>query len=88
MPRSSLWFLPSGLPTKTLYAPLTTPMRHMPRPSHPPCFHHPDNTGRRVQTMQLPIMQFSPTSCHFIHLRSKYSPKHPVFKHPQSMVFP
>jgi hypothetical protein len=28
-------------------------------------------------------MQFSPTSCHFISLRSKYSPKHPVLKHPQ-----
>jgi hypothetical protein len=25
----------------------------MPRPSHPPCFDHPNNTGRRVQTMQL-----------------------------------
>jgi hypothetical protein len=26
--------------------------------------------------MQLLIMQFSPTSCHFIPLMSKYSPKH------------
>jgi hypothetical protein len=47
----------------------------MPRPSHPPCFDHPNNTGRRVQALQLLIMQFSPTSCHFIPLRSKYSPK-------------
>jgi hypothetical protein len=31
----------------------------MPRPSHPPCFDHPNNTGRRVQTMQLLIMQLS-----------------------------
>jgi hypothetical protein len=31
-------------------------------------------------------MQFSPTSCHFIPLRSKYSPQHPVLKHPQSVV--
>jgi hypothetical protein len=45
-----------------LYAPLTSPhARHMPRPSHPPCFDHPNNTGRRVQTMQLLIMQLSPT---------------------------
>jgi hypothetical protein len=36
----------------------------MPRPSYPPCFDHPNNTGRRVQTMQLLIMQFSPTTCH------------------------
>jgi hypothetical protein len=49
----------------------------MPRPSQPPCFDHPNNTGRRVQTMQLFIMQFFPTSCHFITLRSKYSPRYP-----------
>jgi hypothetical protein len=28
-------------------------------------------------------VQFSRTSCHFIHLRSKFSPQHPVLKHPQ-----
>jgi hypothetical protein len=28
------------------------------------------------------LKQFSPTSCHFISLRSKYSPQHPVLKHP------
>jgi hypothetical protein len=31
--------------------------------------------------MKLLIMQFCPTSCHFISLRSKYSPQHPVLKH-------
>jgi hypothetical protein len=30
----------------------------MPRPSHPPYFDHSSNTARRVQTMQLLIMQF------------------------------
>jgi hypothetical protein len=30
-------------------------------------------------------MNFSPISRHFISLRSKYSPQHPVLKHPQSM---
>jgi hypothetical protein len=34
--------------------------------------------------MKLLIMQFSPTSCHFISLRSKYSPQQPVLKDPQS----
>jgi hypothetical protein len=33
-------------------------------------------------------MQFSPTSCYFISLRSKYSPQYPVLKHPQSMFLP
>jgi hypothetical protein len=28
-------------------------------------------------------MQLSPTTCHFIPLRSKYSSKHPVLKYPQ-----
>jgi hypothetical protein len=36
--------------------------------------------------MKLFIMQLSPTSYNFIHLRSKYSLPHPVLKHPQSVV--
>jgi hypothetical protein len=35
--------------------------------------------------MKLLIMQFSTTTCHFISLPSKYSPQHPVLKHPQSI---
>jgi hypothetical protein len=35
--------------------------------------------------MKLLIMQFSPTSGHFISLRSRYSPQHPVLKHRQYM---
>jgi hypothetical protein len=42
----------------------------------------------RVQTMHLLVMQFPPTSRHFILLRSKYSPRHPVLKHPQSVFLP
>jgi hypothetical protein len=30
-------------------------------------------------------MQFSPASCHFISLRSKYSFQHPVLKHPRHL---
>jgi hypothetical protein len=36
--------------------------------------------------MKLLIMQFSPTSYHFIPLRSKYSPQQPVLKYPQSVL--
>jgi hypothetical protein len=32
-------------------------------------------------------MQSSPAPCHFLPLRSKYPPQHPVPKHPQSMYF-
>jgi hypothetical protein len=43
-------------------------------------------TWRRVQVMKLLIMQFSPTSCHFISLRSSYSSQHPVLICPQSVL--
>jgi hypothetical protein len=36
--------------------------------------------------MKLLIMQFSPTSHHFISLRSKYSPLHPVLIYLQSII--
>jgi hypothetical protein len=36
--------------------------------------------------VKLLIMQFPPISRHFIPPRSKYSPQHPVLKHPQSIV--
>jgi hypothetical protein len=39
---------------------------------------HSDYTWWRVQFMKLLVMQFSSTSRHFISLRSKYSPQHPV----------
>jgi hypothetical protein len=45
----------------------------MPCPSHTPWL-----DWRRVQVMKLLIMQFSPTSRHFISLRSKDSPQRPV----------
>jgi hypothetical protein len=35
--------------------------------------------------MKLLILQFFPTSCHFLSTRSKYPPQHPALKHPQSM---
>jgi hypothetical protein len=41
-----------------------------------------------VKIMKLLIMQFSLSSCHFILLKSKYSPQHHVLKHPQSVLLP
>jgi hypothetical protein len=61
---------------------------YMPCPSHAPWLDHSNCASRSVQAMKLLIMQFSPTSYHFISLRSKYSPQHPVLKHPQSMSLP
>jgi hypothetical protein len=36
--------------------------------------------------MKLLIMQSSPASCHFLTLRSKYSPQHPVLRHLRSVL--
>jgi hypothetical protein len=33
-------------------------------------------------------MQFSPVSHHFLPLRHKYSPQHPVLKHLPPVLFP
>jgi hypothetical protein len=53
---------------------------YMLHPSHPPSFDNSNNIWWRVQIMKLHIWQFSPASCHFIPLRSKYFPQHPVLK--------
>jgi hypothetical protein len=47
----------------------------MPCPSRPPWLDHSNYTWRRIQVMKLLIMLFSPTSCHFIPLRSA-APSH------------
>jgi len=48
---------------------------YMPLPSHTP-WHDQRNSTRSVQIMKLLIMQSSPSSCHFIPLKSKYSLQH------------
>jgi hypothetical protein len=73
---------PSGFPTNILYAFLLSNACYMPYRSHPPWLDHSNYTWGRVQVMKLLIMQFSPTSCHFTSLRSKYSPQHPVYLPP------
>jgi hypothetical protein len=54
-------------------------------PTHPPWLNHSSYTWPTVPVMKLLITRFSPSSCHFIPLRSKYSPQHPVLKHHRSM---
>jgi hypothetical protein len=38
--------------------------------------------------MELLIMKFSPLPRYLIPPRPKYSPQHPILKHPQSMFLP
>jgi len=77
----------SGFPTKILYAFLTSHPYYMPRSSDPPSFHHPSDIWWSVQVMKLLIVLPVPASCHFLPFRTKYSPQHPVIKHPHSMIF-
>jgi hypothetical protein len=86
---SSQWSLTFRLSHQyAICIPLLPHSRYMLCPSHPPWLHRSNYTWGSVQAMKLLIMQFYPTSCHFISLWSKYSPLHPVLKHPQSMFLP
>jgi hypothetical protein len=74
----------SDFPNKILYSFLSAPTLLNARPSHPLSFGLPNHIWWRVQTVQLLIVQLSPTSCHFLSLRSKYSRQPPVLKRLQS----
>jgi hypothetical protein len=76
-------FLLAFPPISSMYIHLRFHSCYIPCQSHPPWLDHSNYTWRRVQFMKHLIMQFSPTSRHFISLRSKYSPQHPLLKHPQ-----
>jgi hypothetical protein len=62
----------SGFPMKILYTLLFYPWLLHAYPSHLPWLVHSNYTWWRIQVLKLLIMQFSPTSCHFIPLRSKF----------------
>jgi len=89
MPRSSKWPLLFRLSNQNMVC-----ISHLiypcckPRPSHPPWFDHLNDFWWSIQVMNFLIIQTSSASCHFLPLRSKYSPQPPVLKHPQSMFFP
>ena len=51
---------------------------HVHCPSRPPLFARANNTCHETQIMKLPIVQFSPSPCHFLPLRSKRCPQHPI----------
>jgi len=79
-------FLSSFL-TKILYIFLIFPVCYMPHPSHPPSFDCPNNIWWSIQVTKLLTVQSFPASHHFLHLRSKYSPQHPVLKQSQRVFF-
>jgi len=88
-PKYFEWIFPSGCLTKISYSFLVSLMRaYMSGPSHSPWLDHSNNIWRSIHVKKFLIIQSSPVSCHFLPLRSKYSPQQPVLKYPQSMLFP
>jgi len=82
-PRSSKWSLPLRFSDK-IYVCISHLCHacYIPRQSHP--IGHSNNVWWSVQVTKLLIMQSSPASRHFLPLRSKYSPQHPVLYTPSS----
>jgi len=60
---------------------------YIPRPPHSR-FDRPNNIGWRVQIIKLLIVYFSPLPSYLVPLRPKYSPQHPIPKHPQAKFLP
>jgi hypothetical protein len=72
---------PSGFPSNDMSSSYPHSC-YMSCSSHTPPIDNSNYSWRRVQVTKLLAMQISPMSSHFIPLRSKYSPQHPVLKHP------
>ena len=66
---------PSNFPTKILYAPLLTPMCHMPFPCYS-LFVHPSNIWWGVLIIKLLNYQFSTVYCRFLPCGPRYLPEH------------
>jgi hypothetical protein len=85
----SKWSLSLKFPHQNLV--YTSPLSrtcHMPRPSHSSRFYHPNNVWWGVQVTELLIMSFSALPFYLVPLRRKYSPQHPIIKHPQPTFLP
>ena len=88
IPESSKWSHSLRFPHQTPVRPLPSPYALHAPPIYSSWFYHPNNTGTTVQIIKLLIMYFPPLFCYLIPLRSKYSPQHPILKHPQPTFLP
>ena len=80
---------PSGFPTKTVYTPLVSPIRatclaHLIRLSFIPR----TILGEQYRSLSSSLCSFLHSPCHLVPLSPKYSPQHPILKHPQPTFLP
>ena len=78
---------PSDFPTKIQYTSLSPYNLHV-HPIRSSWFYHPNNIVWGVQIIKLLIMYFSPFPYYLVPPRPKYSPQHPILKHPQPKLLP
>jgi hypothetical protein len=52
-------------------------------PSHSSRFDYPEIFGKEYRLVSSTLYSFSPLPCYLIPLRPKYSPQHPILRHPQ-----
>jgi hypothetical protein len=62
--------------------------RYILRPSHFYLFYSPNNIGWGVQIIHHLLRQFPLLPSYRVPLRPKYSPKHPILKHPHPTFLP
>jgi len=89
MPGSSKQSLSSGFPTKTLYRTLLSP-KCATCPTHLILLDFITQTifGEEYRSLSSLLCSFPPLPCYLVPLRSKYSPQHPILKHPQPTFLP
>ena len=89
-PGSSKWSLSLRFPPKnTLYTPLLSPIRAT-CPAHLIFLDFITRTilGEECRSLSSSLCSFLHSPCYLFPLRPKYSPQHPILKHPQPTFLP